>query len=34
VAPAPGPLTLTVEFTRHGHRYEVAGGVIFVVPGT
>ncbi len=34
VAPAPGPLTLTVEFTRHGHRYEVAGGVIFVTVGT
>ena len=34
VAPAPGPLTLTVEFTLHGHRYQVAGGVIFVTVGT
>ena len=34
VAPAPGPLTLTVEFTLRGHRYQVAGGVIFVTVGT
>ena len=34
VAPAPGPLTLTVEFTRHGRRYQVSGGVIFVRVGT
>jgi hypothetical protein len=34
VAPAPGPLTLTVEFALRGHRYEVAGGVIFVTVGT
>ena len=34
VAPAPGPLTLTVEFTLRGRRYQVAGGVIFVTVGT
>jgi hypothetical protein len=34
VAPAPGPFTLTVEFTLRGHRYQVAGGVIFVTVGT
>jgi hypothetical protein len=34
VAPAPGPLTLTVEFTLRGRRYQVSGGVIFVTVGT
>jgi hypothetical protein len=34
VAPAPGPLTLTIEFTLRGHRYQVAGGVIFVTVDT
>jgi len=34
VAPAPGPLTLTVEFTLRGRRYQVSGGVIFVTAGT
>jgi len=34
VAPAAGPVTLSVRFTLHGVRYQSAGGVIFVVPDT
>jgi hypothetical protein len=34
IAPAPGPLTLNVEFTLRGRRYQVSGGVIFVTAGT
>ncbi|MDX6521302.1 MAG: hypothetical protein QOF08_1907, partial [Gaiellales bacterium] len=31
-APEPGPLTLLVRFTLHGHRYQAQGGVALVVP--
>ena len=34
LAPAAGPVTLSVRFTLHGIRYQAAGGVIFVVPDT
>jgi len=32
LAPAPGPLTLTVRFWRRGVLYEVPGGTILVQP--
>jgi len=34
LAPAAGPVTMSVRFTLHGKRYQAAGGVIFVVPDT
>ena len=32
LAPAPGPLTLTLHFWRRGRLYEVPGGTILVQP--
>jgi hypothetical protein len=34
VAPAPGPLSLSIRFTVRHHRYSAQGGVLFVVPST